>query len=140
MRVAYDVDGRPVEMTDTVKSAPSYVLEYSLPATCWLDLLGLLQHDNCVFCFDTDLMPGCSSCPALRNCHGSGAAHGPSPVAGRVSGAPVRGTTAPLTCGVPGLLRGDQVGPGRDGAQTHDVAGLDHEPVLIRRRRQDHGQ
>jgi len=33
MRVAYDVDGRPVEMTDTVKSAPSYVLEYSFPAT-----------------------------------------------------------------------------------------------------------
>lgn len=31
-RVAYDVDGRPVEMTDTVKSAPSYVLEYSFPA------------------------------------------------------------------------------------------------------------
>jgi GntR family transcriptional regulator len=33
MRVAYDVDGQPVEMTDTVKSAPSYVLEYSVPAT-----------------------------------------------------------------------------------------------------------
>jgi len=33
MRVAYDVEGRPVEMTDTVKSAPSYVLEYSFPAT-----------------------------------------------------------------------------------------------------------
>ena len=32
-RVAYDVEGRPVEMTDTVKSAPSYVLEYSFPAT-----------------------------------------------------------------------------------------------------------
>ncbi len=32
-RVAYDVDSRPVEMTDTVKSAPSYVLEYSFPAT-----------------------------------------------------------------------------------------------------------
>ena len=33
LRVAYDVGGRPVEMTDTVKSAPSYVLEYSFPAT-----------------------------------------------------------------------------------------------------------
>jgi GntR family transcriptional regulator len=33
MRIAYDVDSRPVEMTDTVKSAPSYVLEYSFPAT-----------------------------------------------------------------------------------------------------------
>ena len=33
LRVAYDVEGRPVEMTDTVKSAPSYVLEYSFPAT-----------------------------------------------------------------------------------------------------------
>lgn len=33
LRVAYDVDGRPVEMTDTVKSAPSYVLEYTFPAT-----------------------------------------------------------------------------------------------------------
>ena len=32
-RVAYDVDSEPVEMTDTVKSAPSYVLEYSFPAT-----------------------------------------------------------------------------------------------------------
>jgi GntR family transcriptional regulator len=32
-RVAYDVDSLPVEMTDTVKSAPSYVLEYSFPAT-----------------------------------------------------------------------------------------------------------
>jgi GntR family transcriptional regulator len=32
-RIAYDVEGRPVEMTDTVKSAPSYVLEYSFPAT-----------------------------------------------------------------------------------------------------------
>ena len=32
-RVAFDVEGRPVEMTDTVKSAPSYVLEYSFPAT-----------------------------------------------------------------------------------------------------------
>lgn len=31
-RVAYDVERRPVEMTDTVKSAPSYVLEYSFPA------------------------------------------------------------------------------------------------------------
>jgi GntR family transcriptional regulator len=31
-RVAYDVEKRPVEMTDTVKSAPSYVLEYSFPA------------------------------------------------------------------------------------------------------------
>ena len=31
-RVAYDTDGRPVEMTDTVKAAPSYVLEYRFPA------------------------------------------------------------------------------------------------------------
>jgi GntR family transcriptional regulator len=31
-RVAYDIDSEPVEMTDTVKSAPSYVLEYSFPA------------------------------------------------------------------------------------------------------------
>ena len=33
IRVAYDVKGRPVVMTDTVKSAPNYVLEYSFPAT-----------------------------------------------------------------------------------------------------------
>jgi GntR family transcriptional regulator len=33
MRVAHDFEGRPVEMTDTVKSAPSYVLENSFPAT-----------------------------------------------------------------------------------------------------------
>jgi GntR family transcriptional regulator len=32
-RVAFDIEDRPVEMTDTVKSAPSYVLEYSFPAT-----------------------------------------------------------------------------------------------------------
>lgn len=31
-RIAYDVDGVPVEMTDTVKAAPSYVLEYRFPA------------------------------------------------------------------------------------------------------------
>jgi len=31
-RIAYDVEGLPVEMTDTVKSAPSYVLEYSFAA------------------------------------------------------------------------------------------------------------
>ncbi|GAB3920206.1 hypothetical protein GCM10027613_25950 [Microlunatus endophyticus] len=31
-RVAYDVEGVPVEMTDTVKAAPSYVLEYRFPA------------------------------------------------------------------------------------------------------------
>lgn len=33
LRVAYDVDGLPVELTDTVKSAPSYVLAYTFPAT-----------------------------------------------------------------------------------------------------------
>lgn len=33
LRVAYDVDGLPLELTDTVKSAPSYVLEYTFPAT-----------------------------------------------------------------------------------------------------------
>jgi GntR family transcriptional regulator len=31
-RIAFDTDGRPVEMTDTVKAAPSYVLEYRFPA------------------------------------------------------------------------------------------------------------
>lgn len=31
-RVAYDTDGTPVELTDTVKAAPSYVLEYRFPA------------------------------------------------------------------------------------------------------------
>ena len=31
-RVAFDTDGCPVEMTDTVKAAPSYVLEYRFPA------------------------------------------------------------------------------------------------------------
>lgn len=31
-RVAIDTDGVPVEMTDTVKAAPSYVLEYRFPA------------------------------------------------------------------------------------------------------------
>jgi GntR family transcriptional regulator len=31
-RVAIDTDGSPVEMTDTVKAAPSYVLEYRFPA------------------------------------------------------------------------------------------------------------
>jgi GntR family transcriptional regulator len=31
-RVAIDTDGAPVEMTDTVKAAPSYVLEYRFPA------------------------------------------------------------------------------------------------------------
>jgi GntR family transcriptional regulator len=32
LRIAYDVDGRPVEVTDTVKAGPSYVLEYRFPA------------------------------------------------------------------------------------------------------------
>lgn len=31
-RVAYDREGRRVELTDTVKAAPSYVLEYRFPA------------------------------------------------------------------------------------------------------------
>lgn len=31
-RIAFDTDGVPVEMTDTVKAAPSYVLEYRFPA------------------------------------------------------------------------------------------------------------
>ncbi|MDU0313180.1 GntR family transcriptional regulator [Phycicoccus sp. M110.8] len=31
-RIAYDTAGTPVEMTDTVKAAPSYVLEYRFPA------------------------------------------------------------------------------------------------------------
>jgi len=31
--VAYDVDGRPVAITDAMESAPSYVLEYSFPTT-----------------------------------------------------------------------------------------------------------
>jgi GntR family transcriptional regulator len=32
LRTAYDVDDRPVEVTDTVKAGPSYVLEYRFPA------------------------------------------------------------------------------------------------------------
>lgn len=32
LRTAYDVDGRPVEVCDTVKAAPAYVLEYEFPA------------------------------------------------------------------------------------------------------------
>lgn len=32
-RVAYDTSGARVEMTDTVKAAPSYLLEYRFPAT-----------------------------------------------------------------------------------------------------------
>jgi GntR family transcriptional regulator len=32
-RVAFDVEGRPVELTDTVKAAPSFVLNYRFPAT-----------------------------------------------------------------------------------------------------------
>lgn len=32
-RVAFDTNGQPVELTDTVKAAPSYVLEYRFPAT-----------------------------------------------------------------------------------------------------------
>lgn len=32
VRTAYDVDGRPVEVCDTTKSGPSYVLEYRFPA------------------------------------------------------------------------------------------------------------
>jgi GntR family transcriptional regulator len=32
LRTAVDVEGRPVEVCDTVKASPSYVLEYSVPA------------------------------------------------------------------------------------------------------------
>lgn len=32
LRTAYGVDGRPVEVCDTVKAAPAYVLEYDFPA------------------------------------------------------------------------------------------------------------
>jgi GntR family transcriptional regulator len=32
VRTAFDVTGRPVEVCDTVKSAPAYVLEYDFPA------------------------------------------------------------------------------------------------------------
>ncbi|HVM13928.1 MAG TPA: GntR family transcriptional regulator [Egibacteraceae bacterium] len=32
LRTAYDADGRPVEVCDTVKAAPAYVLEYDFPA------------------------------------------------------------------------------------------------------------
>jgi len=32
LRTAIDTDGRPVELCDTVKSAPAYVLEYDFPA------------------------------------------------------------------------------------------------------------
>lgn len=31
-RIAFDTNGTPVELTDTVKAAPSYVLEYRFPA------------------------------------------------------------------------------------------------------------
>jgi GntR family transcriptional regulator len=31
-RIAFDTNGLPVELTDTVKAAPSYVLEYRFPA------------------------------------------------------------------------------------------------------------
>lgn len=31
-RIAFDINGVPVEMTDTVKAAPSYLLEYRFPA------------------------------------------------------------------------------------------------------------
>lgn len=31
-RIAFDTNGSPVELTDTVKAAPSYVLEYRFPA------------------------------------------------------------------------------------------------------------
>ena len=31
-RIAFDSNGLPVELTDTVKAAPSYVLEYRFPA------------------------------------------------------------------------------------------------------------
>jgi GntR family transcriptional regulator len=31
-RIAFDSNGIPVELTDTVKAAPSYVLEYRFPA------------------------------------------------------------------------------------------------------------
>src|SRR6478752_7442993 len=31
-RIAFDTKGLPVELTDTVKAAPSYVLEYRFPA------------------------------------------------------------------------------------------------------------
>src|SRR3954469_22899938 len=32
LRTAYDIDNRPVEVTDTIKAGPSYVLEYRFPA------------------------------------------------------------------------------------------------------------
>ncbi len=32
LRTAYDTTGRPVEVTDTIKAGPSYVLEYRFPA------------------------------------------------------------------------------------------------------------
>lgn len=32
-RIAFDTNGTPVEMTDTVKAAPSYLLEYRFPAS-----------------------------------------------------------------------------------------------------------
>lgn len=32
LRTAYDTEGRPVEVCDTVKAAPAYVLEYDFPA------------------------------------------------------------------------------------------------------------
>ena len=32
VRTAYDTAGRPVEVCDTVKAAPAYVLEYDIPA------------------------------------------------------------------------------------------------------------
>ena len=32
VRTAYDTAGRPVEVCDTLKAAPAYVLEYDVPA------------------------------------------------------------------------------------------------------------
>ena len=32
VRTAYDTTGRPVEVCDTVKASPAYVLEYDFPA------------------------------------------------------------------------------------------------------------
>ena len=32
VRTAYDTAGRPLEVCDTVKAAPAYVLEYDIPA------------------------------------------------------------------------------------------------------------
>jgi len=32
VRTAYDTTGRPVEICDTVKASPAYILEYDFPA------------------------------------------------------------------------------------------------------------